>query len=507
MERPVVKVLLVEDDEDDYILTRKLLSQVAAVRYDLQWAPTYGRALEMMGDAQHDVYVIDFQLGDHTGLELLREINGKGSTVPVIFLTGHGDYEVDMEAMRAGASDYLVKGRLSPALLERSIRYAIERSRLQQQLRQSHKLEALGTLAGGIAHDFNNILAAIIGFTELLQGDLAEGTRATRYANRVLEASIRGRELVKQLLAFSRKGEEERKPIFLSSIVEETVKLVRATTPSTISIRYAIRSESGPVLADPTQMQRVVMNLCTNAAYAMREKGGVLEIELADYSVPPSGNEDLNAGVYTRLTVSDTGTGIPPESMEKVFDPFFTTKKLGEGTGLGLSVVHGIVKQTGGAISVKSAVGRGATFTVCLPQLAQDVQMEASRREAIPTGTERILFVDDEEALVEVGKEILAELGYEVTSATSSTEALSLLEADPLRFDLLVTDQTMPDMTGSELAKKALSIRSDMPIIMCTGFSQLVDADKAKAEGIRAFAMKPLTKAELARTVRGVLDG
>jgi len=312
---------------------------------------------------------------------------------------------------------------------------------------------------------------------------------------------------VKQMLAFSRRGEEERKPLQLSPIIKEVVKLLRATIPSTISIRTSIASESGLVLADPTQVHQVIMNLCTNAAHAMREKGGVLDIGLADFSASPSVARDMKPGLYMRLTVADTGTGIPPEDMDKVFDPFFTTKKVGEGTGLGLSVVHGIVKGSGGSITVESTSGKGSVFTVYFPKIAEGTKGEASRQEEIPTGSERVLFIDDEDALVEMGEEVLAELGYEVTSKLSSTEALSLLKKDPTRFDLIITDQTMPDMTGIELAREILSIRPDMPIIMCTGFSHLVDADKAKAAGIRAFAMKPLTKAEIARTIWDVLEG
>jgi CheY-like chemotaxis protein len=250
------------------------------------------------------------------------------------------------------------------------------------------------------------------------------------------------------------------------------------------------------------------VNLCTNAVYAMRERGGSLDIDLSCVTVSPSdGNQHgMGPGPYMKLTVRDTGTGISPEIMDKIFDPFFTTKNVGEGTGLGLSVVHGIVKQSNGSITVESEPGKGSAFTVYFPKIAGEEETGTSDDTMIPTGTERILFVDDEEALMEMGEEILAELGYEVTSRTSSREALSLLKQDPFRFDLVITDQTMPDMTGIELAREVLALRADMPIIMCTGFSHLVDDSKAKAAGIRAFAMKPLTKREIARTARKVLD-
>jgi PAS domain S-box-containing protein len=384
-----------------------------------------------------------------------------------------------------------------------------EREQVESQLRQVQKMEALGTLSGGIAHDFNNILAAIIGFTELAAGHAAIGSRDERYLARIMEASIRGRDLVKQMLTFSRKTEQERKSLHLSSIVNETVRLVRATTPTTIGIRVNTLSESDLILGDPTQIQQVLMNLCTNASYAMREKGGSLDIDLDDFIVSPSdGNpHGINPGLYVRLTVRDTGIGMSPDIMDKIFDPFFTTKNLGEGSGLGLSVVHGIVKQHDGYITVESEPGKGSTFTVYFPRTAGELETDAVKEDEIPTGSERILFVDDEEALVEMGEDILAELGYEVASRMNGREALAFLKEDPSRFDLVITDQTMPEMTGLELAGEILTLRPDMPIIMCTGFSYLVDAEAARAAGIKAFAMKPLTKSEIAKTIRMVLDG
>jgi CheY-like chemotaxis protein/two-component sensor histidine kinase len=311
------------------------------------------------------------------------------------------------------------------------------------------------------------------------------------------------------MLTFSRKAEQEKKPLAVSSIVNETVKLLRATTPSTISVRVNAVSESALILADPTQIQQVLMNLCTNAAYAMRENGGSLDIELSDHSVSPSNGDPhgIAPGRYVKLIVRDTGIGMSSDIMDKIFDPFFTTKKVGEGTGLGLSVVHGIVKQHDGHITAESEPGRGSVFTVYFPRITGGPEADDVSDDELPTGSERILFVDDEEALVEMGEDILAEIGYEVISRMSSREALSLLKEDPSRFDLVITDQTMPEMTGVELAKEILALKPDMPIIMCTGFSYVVDADKARAAGIKAFAMKPLTKKEIAKTIRKVLDG
>ncbi len=383
-----------------------------------------------------------------------------------------------------------------------------ERQEVESRLRRAQKMEALGTLAGGIAHDFNNILAAIIGFSEMAIDRMPEKSPARRSMERVFTAALRGRDLVRQLLTFSRQTEQEKKPLQLNNIVKETANLLRATTPTTISIRVNTQSESGPILGDPIQIQQILMNLCTNAVYAMREKGGALDIDLSDFSVSPSDENPhgIKPGPYVRLEVRDTGIGISSAIIDNIFDPFFTTKKTGEGTGLGLSVVHGIVKQHDGHITVDSEPGKGSTFTVYLPRIAEGQRAGSAGEEVIPTGSEHILFIDDEEALVEMGEGMLAELGYDVTSRMSSSEALALFRLDPSRFDLVITDQTMPELTGIELARGIMAIRVDIPIILCTGFSHLVDADKAKAAGIRAFTMKPLTKREIAMTIRQVLD-
>jgi PAS domain S-box-containing protein len=383
-----------------------------------------------------------------------------------------------------------------------------EQRRIEAELRQAQKMEALGTLSGGVAHGFNNLLAAIIGFTELVAGHAAKGSRDARHLERIIEAGIRGRELVRQLLAFIKKAEQEKKPLRLSSIVKETVTLLRATTPTTISIKVNTIGQSALILGDPTQIQQVIMNLCTNAIYAMQEKGGRLDIELSEQRVLPSNGDphEIDPGRYVKLIVRDTGIGISADIIDKIFDPFFTTKGLAEGVGLGLSVVHGIVKQHDGFITVISDPGRGSTFTLYFPEISEEQRTEGPEDVSIPTGSERILFVDDEEAIVEMGEDILAELGYDITSRMSSRGALELFRLDPSRFDLVITDQTMPEMTGIDLAREIFAIRADMPIIMCTGFSHLVDADKAAAAGIRAFAMKPLTKREIAKTIRRVLD-
>jgi PAS domain S-box-containing protein len=382
-----------------------------------------------------------------------------------------------------------------------------EQKRIEEHLRQAQKMEAVGTLAGGIAHDFNNILAAIIGFTEMALDDVDRGTRLEHNLQRVLKSGIRARELVKQILAFSRTTIKERKLLRLSTAVEEALKFLRASLPSTIDLRFMVESESGTVLADPTQIQQIVMNLCTNAVQAMEDKG-LLKLTLSDFSFESPREApapEMEPGPYLRLSVSDTGHGMSREVKEHLFDPFFTTKGPGRGTGLGLSVVHGIVKSHDGAITVESEPGKGSNLTVYLPRLERKMASGTDKDTSVPTGNERILLIDDEELIVEMGEGMLKGLGYQVISKTNSRQALDLFKANPEGFDLIITDQTMPHMTGVELAREMIGIRGDIPIILATGFSRRVDAGSARAAGIRAFVMKPLTRSEIAHTIREVL--
>jgi len=331
------------------------------------------------------------------------------------------------------------------------IRDITEKKKLEAQLRQAQKMEAIGTLAGGIAHDFNNILSAVIGYTQIALDDVPKGTLLQSNLKEVLKAGRRARDVVKQILAFSRQAEQERKPLEISPIVKEALKLLRASLPATIEIRQNIGTDLGTVLADATQIHQVLMNLCTNAAHAMGERGGILEVNLANVELGSdftSRYPDIDPGPYLRLTVSDTGHGMHPSIMERIFDPFFTTKELGEGTGMGLAVVHGIVKGYGGTITVFSEPGEGSTFHIYLPLIDREVEPEARIGEPIPTGNEHILFIDDERAIVDVGKQILERLGYDVVTITSSTAALELFRTQSDKFDLVITDMTMPNMTG-----------------------------------------------------------
>jgi signal transduction histidine kinase/ActR/RegA family two-component response regulator len=383
-----------------------------------------------------------------------------------------------------------------------------EKLQLETQLRQAQKMEAIGTLAGGIAHDFNNILSAVIGYTEIVLADVAKGTPQHRNLREVLKAGYRARDLVNQILMFSRQKDKELKPIQVNQIVIEALQLLRASLPTTIRIEPNLSSNSA-VLADPTQLHQVIMNLCTNAAHAMRERGGLLKIDLQDTLLDDGFIEEhpsLSAGAYVKLSVSDTGHGMEKTVADRIFDPFFTTKDRGEGTGMGLAVVLGIVKGHGGAIILDTRLNMGSAFDIYLPVIRDQADAESNENTNIPRGTGHILFVDDEKSLADLGFQILSRLGYDVTTRTSSVEALELFTVQPDKFDLVITDTTMPNMTGDELAAKLLDIRSDIPVILCTGYSERISAEKAQRIGIKEFVLKPIVMSELATTVRKVLD-
>jgi signal transduction histidine kinase/ActR/RegA family two-component response regulator len=383
-----------------------------------------------------------------------------------------------------------------------------EHRQISKKLRQSQKMEAIGTLAGGIAHDFNNILSAILGYTELAQLKLDDDNDIQKDLHQVIVAGNRAKDLVAQILTFSRQTEQALQPVQIKIIIKETLKLLRASLPTTIEIKHKINSNAY-VFADATRVHQVILNLCTNAAHAMRENGGILEIALESLELDAeftNRHPGLQPGYHVRLTVSDDGCGIAPDIMERIFDPFFTTKEKGDGTGMGLSVVHGIVKSHGGIINAYSVPGKGTSFHVFLPAIERRVAIETRAVKELPMGTERILLVDDEEPLCALGKAILETQGYRVTATRTSSAALSIFQKNPHQFDLIVTDLTMPKLTGDRLAIEALKIRSDIPIILCTGFSATVDEDRAKAIGIRAFVQKPILRRQICTTVRQVLD-
>ncbi len=383
-----------------------------------------------------------------------------------------------------------------------------EKVKLENQLQQAYKMEAIGTLAGGIAHDFNNILSAIIGFTELSLDDVEQGSPLEDNLREIYTAGERARDLVRQILAYARQSNEETMPIQLNAVVKEVLKFIRSSVPTTIDIQQRIDSDS-LIMANQTQVHQIMMNLCTNAAHAMEETGGVLEVLLKDICVEKNNAmhwPGLKAGDYILLQVADTGPGISSKIIDSIFEPYFTTKELGKGTGMGLAMVQGIVETYGGKIYVQSQVGQGASFKVLLPVTRKRRINHFYTPQDLPTGTEHILFVDDEAPIAEMGRQVLERLGYTVTTRTSSLEALALFKSKINTFDLVVTDMTMPNMTGDELTKELMKVRDGFPVVLCTGYSNKISDAIARQIGVKAFAYKPIVKAELAKTVRKVLD-
>ncbi|MFH2059210.1 MAG: response regulator [Pseudomonadota bacterium] len=380
--------------------------------------------------------------------------------------------------------------------------------RLERQLQQSQKMEAIGTLAGGIAHDFNNILNIIIGHTELILLDDTIQEGSVKYLHRVMAASHRASELIRQILTFSRQKGVEAKPLKISLLIKETLKMLRASLPSTIEIREEIRDSESLVMADSTQIHQVLMNLCTNAAYAMPEQDGVLQVMLDRVEINQADGLNLVNGPYMKLSVCDNGSGMDTATQKQIFDPYFTTKKLGEGTGLGLAVVHGIITGYKGTIKVTSQPGSGSQFDLYLPVnenpvIDQEIELTL---EELPRGREHILFVDDEEMVVTLYEDMMSFLGYRITATSSSQDAWQLFKANPDSFDMVITDLTMPHLAGDELSKKMLSLRPDIPIILCTGHSNRLTPEEIEQIGIRQFLMKPMILDHLAFTIRDVLD-
>jgi len=384
-----------------------------------------------------------------------------------------------------------------------------EKIRLEATLQQTRKMEAIGSLAGGIAHDLNNILFPISGLSEILLDEFPPDSPAYEMMQQIYQSVVRGSDLVKQILMFSRQSKPEKMPIRIQSVMKEALKLGRATLPRHIEMTSWISSKCGRVMADPTQVHQVLMNLITNAGHAVEENGGSIHVELKETVIEKESmmSDTLPAGGYACLTVSDTGSGIDGSVIDKIFTPYFTTKAQGKGTGLGLSVILGIVNEHGGNVRVNSEVGKGTTVQVYLPLL-----MDAGEAETVhavrhyPTGTEHILLIDDEEPILRMEQMLLEKLGYRITAFTGSLEALDAFKADPDAFDLVISDRGMPKMIGDQLARELMAIRPGIPIILCTGFSNETDAQRVRDMGVKGFLMKPVAKADLAAMIRNVLD-
>ena len=410
--------------------------------------------------------------------------------------------ELDLEVspIRDGA------GRLVNAIaVERDV---TQEALFQDRIRQWQKMEALGTLAGGIAHDFNNLLLPILINTELTLDEKRDDETLIHRLSQILEAARRGQDMVKQIIAFSRQKEQERRPVEIPPLVRESLEFLRVSVPKNIVIVEKIAAGAAMAVADPTQIHQILVNLGTNAAHAMREKGGTLEVGLDEAQLDEAAaarHIGLKPGPHLRLTVKDTGHGMTPEVAGRVFEPFFTTKKTGEGTGMGLAVVHGIVKSHRGAISLRTEPGKGTEFTIFLPRIVGPRPAAEKGGGPYPKGTENILFVDDEDIQVRAMTRLLEHLGYRVVGLTNSRAALEAFRREPGAFDLAIMDQTMPDMSGADLAREILRLRPDLPIILCTGYSETINEESALALGVKAFMLKPFTARDIAVAIRGAL--
>ena len=384
-----------------------------------------------------------------------------------------------------------------------------ERKSLLERLNQAQKMEAIGILAGGIAHDFNNILGAILGYAEMAREDCPSGSVNPGDLDQVIQAGKRARDLVKQILTFSRQAEAQKNPLQIAEVVTESIKMLRSSIPTTIDFHMNLDPQADLVFADSTQIHQIIVNLCTNAYHALEETGGNLSVALQNTSFDQQDLEHVTTvlpGKFVQLAIGDSGTGMSKEVQEKMFDPYFTTKETAKGTGMGLAIVHGIVQNHGGFITCHSEIGVGTVFQINLPALTERTVFEKEERRQVSAGNEHILLVDDESMLADMSRKMLERLGYSVTVRTSSSEALATFKNNPDAIDLIITDQTMPGMTGMDLAGKMLQIRPDLPIILCTGYSSTVTEQKVKAAGIKGFALKPLGKRKIATLVRQALD-
>jgi len=439
----------------------------------------------------------------------------KNEMLPRLLTTGHcKDVPLQMRMSNGDIMDILIS--VSPEKTSKgTINYFVaalqdvtEKNRLENQLRQAQKMEALGVLAGGIAHDINNILAIIFGYTEMAMAMTQDGSQIKKNLGKVITAADRAKDLVKQILHFSRQVETKLVTVNPYITIKETLKLLRSTIPASIEIREDIDPKCGTITADPTQIHQILSNLASNAVHAMDEKG-ILNIRLKQIKVKVDDRlfqPEMSPGQYIKLSISDTGIGITPKIRNQIFDPFFTTKGIGEGTGMGLSVVHGIVQSHNGFINVDSEIGKGTNFDIYFPVTMREQTELNESEQSLPKGSERILLVDDEKELIDIEQLFLEHQGYKVATAASSFKALEIFTSSPEEFDLIISDQTMPQLTGVELARELLKIRANIPIIICTGYSSKISVDKISEYGISEILIKPYSKSKFAMTIRKVLD-
>jgi len=477
-------------------------------------AEAFGTTVEDLTGRRDSEFVATEEENEHFRSDDLEVIkSGKSKFIPEEELT---DSENNIRYLQTTKVPFKSSTTKKPALLGVAVditkrkQAEMAREKLQIQLTQAQKIESIGTLAGGIAHDFNNILYPILGYTEMLLEDIPEDSPLRNNLDAIYTGSLRARDLVKQILTFSRQAEHEMKPLRVQLVIKEALKLLRSSLPATIDIRQDMSNECGLVIANPTQIHQIVMNLCINAFHAMEDTGGTLTVSLKETELSAEDlikDQTIIPGLYVRLTVADTGPGMEQRIINRIFDPYFTTKEKGKGTGLGLAVVHGIVKSHGGYINTYSELGKGTEFKVYLPVTTpRETVKKNGNGSAIQKGNERVLLVDDEDIIVQMTKQVLERLGYHVTTRNSSKDALEAFRVNPEKFDLVITDLTMPNMTGDKLTVELIKIRSNIPVILCTGFSEKMSDEKATSFGIKGFLMKPIVMKELAKKIREVLD-
>lgn len=517
--KKALKILVVDDDQ---MVLDSLKALLKIKGYEIDTTNSAREALKLINQNIFDLALLDVMMPEMTGFELLDSLDRESLDTMFMIMTGDTSMDFAIEAIRKMANDYIRKPfepdellvRVEMVLKQKKMRderknVEIEKKSLEKQLQHSQKMETIGTLAGGIAHDFNNMLGIIIGSAELALESVNNDDPVNKYINKILTASTRAEEMVKRLLSFSRLADSEKRPVNLRNILDESLKLLRSSLQTNIEITGDMSDKSFPIMANATQMNQVIINLCNNAAHAMDRFGGILRVSLKNITLDAKHVDfaDLSPGEFVCLSVSDNGHGIDPKIIDRIFDPYFTTKEAGKGTGMGLAMVHGIVKNHGGGIRVSSELGKGTRFDILFPVI-NDKVVETSdlSKTASPKGKESILLVDDEEMIADTMKNLLEKLGYNVVSFCDSHKAFEEFRLRPFDYDLIITDLIMPGMTGDILVRKIRSVRADIPIIMSTGYNEKIDDERARELGIMEIMSKPVRMNGLAKTVRGVLD-
>ncbi|GBC61937.1 hypothetical protein DENIS_2899 [Desulfonema ishimotonii] len=517
---------------DDTPANLRLLSEMLSVRgYRVRPVLDGQMALSSVQAFLPDLILLDIKMSGMSGYEVCEALktNRRTSDIPIIFISAVGEMADKVRAFSLGGVDYITKpfqseeviARIETHLKLRRLQLSLQekneqlrhemagREQMEARLRCVHKMESIGTLTGGIAHDFNNILGVIVGNAELALDDVPEWSPAYLNLQEVVAASLRAKEVIRKLLSFSRHSNSERKRIRLGDVIRESMPLIRSSVAGQIDLQLSIPDEAFHMLADTGQIHQLLINLCNNAGYAMREKGGVLEIGVGYAEADEEKARQfhhLSPGRYVRLTVRDTGCGIDPEIEDRIFDPYFTTQDIGQGSGMGLAVVHGIVRGHNGEILVRSRLGQGSTFEAYFPEAESEASAEPENDPALLMGEERILLVDDEPSIVDIGCQRLKRMGYQVSGHTDPTEALALFRTEPDQFDLLITDLVMPQMSGDMLVKEMGVVRPGFPVILCTGYIERMTEEKIRRLGVCRCIRKPVDKYEFLFTVRQVLD-